>query len=130
MLSRAACPAPRAQPAHQRAAGSNPGGFAPAAPGPAGQQQRQHRTARLVPNAKPGETPEQALERRMRESAQVEERVTYITNEREWEEEMSKVGAAAAACCAAAAGCAAATACYAPSPRFSAVCRPCPPLSP
>lgn len=49
------------------------------------------RQRRLVAHAKPGETPEQALERRMRESQQVEERVVYVTNRREWEAEVAKV---------------------------------------
>ena len=41
----------------------------------------------------PGETPEQALERRIRESAQVEERVIHITTQAEWDREVAKVGA-------------------------------------
>lgn len=49
------------------------------------------RQRRLIAHAKPGETPEQALERRMRESQQVEERVIYVTNRREWETEVAKV---------------------------------------
>lgn len=49
------------------------------------------RQRRLIAHAKPGETPEQALERRMRESQQVEERVIYVTNRREWEAEVAKV---------------------------------------
>lgn len=50
------------------------------------------RQRRLIAHAKPGETPEQALERRMRESQQVEERVIYVTNRREWETEVAKAG--------------------------------------
>ena len=53
------------------------------------------RQRRLVAHAKPGETPEQALERRMRESQQVDERVVYITNRREWDAEVAKVRSAA-----------------------------------
>jgi hypothetical protein len=45
----------------------------------------------VAARVKPGETPEQALERRKRESAQVEERVIYITNTREWEREVARV---------------------------------------
>lgn len=55
---------------------------------PLGQQQRRSVAARV----KPGETPEQVLERRMREAAQVEERVTYIHNKAEWEAELAKAG--------------------------------------
>lgn len=45
----------------------------------------------VAARVKPGETPEQALERRKRESAQVEERVIYITDTREWEREVARV---------------------------------------
>jgi hypothetical protein len=47
----------------------------------------------VAARAKPGETPEQALERRIRESAQVEERVIHITTQAEWDREVAKVGA-------------------------------------
>ena len=56
------------------------------------------RQRRLIAHAKPGETPEQALERRMRESQQVEERVIYVTNRREWEAEVAKVCRAVGGC--------------------------------
>lgn len=51
-------------------------------------RRRQH----FVPRAKPGETAEQALERRLRESERVEERVTYIRSQAQWEQELAKVG--------------------------------------
>lgn len=41
---------------------------------------------------RPGETEEQALERRIRESQQVEDRVVYISTEREFDQEMEKAG--------------------------------------
>ena len=40
----------------------------------------------------PGETPEQALERRLRESAQVEERVIDIVDQADWERQLKQVG--------------------------------------
>jgi ADP-ribose pyrophosphatase YjhB (NUDIX family) len=46
----------------------------------------------MSPAVQPGETPEQALERRLRESARVEERVVYISDRQEWEQELQKVG--------------------------------------
>lgn len=49
----------------------------------------------LLPRAsplRPGETPEQALERRMRESERVEERVVYISSSEEWDAELEKAG--------------------------------------
>lgn len=61
-----------------------PGPLPPAAAG----QRRQ-----VAARAKPGETPEQALERRIRESAEVEERVIHITSQAEWDREVEKVGA-------------------------------------
>jgi len=60
----------------------------PAGAGAAAAQRRQ-----VAARAKPGETPEQALERRIRESAQVEERVIHITTQAEWDREVAKVGA-------------------------------------
>jgi hypothetical protein len=41
---------------------------------------------------RPGETEEQALERRIRESQQVEDRVVYISTEHEFNEEMERAG--------------------------------------
>lgn len=59
-------------------------GFAP-------QPQRAHRPS-VAPRVKPGETPEQALERRKRESARVAERVTYIYDLEDWQRELQQVG--------------------------------------
>lgn len=54
---------------------------------------RQQRERSLTTNAlRPGETKEQALERRLRESERVEERVIYVTNDTELEEELEAAG--------------------------------------
>lgn len=41
---------------------------------------------------RPGETPEQAQERRLRESQQVEERVTHISDLDDWDQATQGVG--------------------------------------
>jgi len=41
---------------------------------------------------RPGETPEQAQERRMRESQQVEERVVYVSDMGDWDRETRAAG--------------------------------------
>ncbi|KAL4457874.1 hypothetical protein ABPG75_012739 [Micractinium tetrahymenae] len=55
-------------------------------------QQPPRRSRSVAARVKEGETAEQAMQRRLRESAQVEERVVYICNEREWEQELAKAG--------------------------------------
>ena len=49
-----------------------------------------HRRVHASASLRPGETPEQALERRKRESERVEERVAYVHNFEEWEQELAK----------------------------------------
>jgi thiol-disulfide isomerase/thioredoxin len=50
-----------------------------------------HRTLKpLSASLRPGETADQALERRVRESERVEERVAYISSIDEWQQELSK----------------------------------------
>ena len=50
------------------------------------------RCRRPVYSLRPGETPEQALERRRRESERVEERIKYVTTSAEFDDEMTKAG--------------------------------------
>ncbi|PSC71573.1 pollen-specific SF21-like [Micractinium conductrix] len=52
----------------------------------------QLRVGDVAARVKPGETPEQALERRIRESEAVEERVTHIYDKKDWEEQMAQAG--------------------------------------
>lgn len=67
-----------------------PGAERHAQEGPWQQQQQQARRS-VAARVKEGETAEQAMERRLRESAQVDERVVYIFNEQDWEKELAKV---------------------------------------
>jgi len=50
------------------------------------------RFVKAASSLRPGETPDQALQRRKRESDRVEERVTYITSEAEFDREMERAG--------------------------------------
>ena len=56
------------------------------------QQQRRPLPAVAASSLRPGETAEQALERRKRESDRVDERVSYISSIKEWETELAKAG--------------------------------------
>lgn len=48
------------------------------------------RRVQTLASLRPGESPEQALERRIRESDRVDERVSYITSFKDWEQELAK----------------------------------------